>query len=90
VAGKVEGYGAGDCALASCTGTARAKASKASNGEGARPSRRRKRLGMELVATVLVVLNGGKLVELCRRAVSTFSFLFIKDSFFSFHAVAVG
>jgi hypothetical protein len=45
---------------------------------------------MELVATVLVVLNGGKLVELCRRAVSTFSFLFIKDSFFSFHAVAVG
>jgi hypothetical protein len=68
----------------------RAKASRASNAKGARPSRRRKRLGMELVAAVLVVLSGGKLVGLCLRLVSTFSFLFIEDSFLSFRVVIDG
>jgi hypothetical protein len=45
---------------------------------------------MELVAAVLVVLSGGKLVGLCLRLVSTFSFLFIEDSFLSFRVVIDG
>jgi len=35
----------------------------------------------EWVVAVLEVLGGGKLVELARRPVSSFSFLFIGDSF---------
>src|ERR1019366_5069354 len=91
VAGSVTGIGTGgNCALASRTGTVRAKASRANNGNGAPPSGRRKRVARELVAAVRVVLSGGELVELCVRLVSTFSFLFIEDSFLSFRLVIDG